>query len=120
MNVEKLLGAVDELMFARAVIEAASPAESEAKFRKKLEAHVAAIRKLEGVAAEQRTMQRELAFYARPVEKPHSMRRGLMNAVQMATNHATQGAVRECVLQLVDLLDDLVSESNPYRVEGKP
>lgn len=57
--------------------------------------------------------------YSRPVEKPHSMRRGLMNAVQMAINAAERGDSRECVLQLVNLLDDLGSNSNPYQLNGK-
>jgi hypothetical protein len=119
MNVEKILSAIDELMFARAVIEASSINDSDAKFREKIEAHVAAISKLELVRKEARQSQLDLAYYAAPVEKPANMRRGLMNAVQMAINVAAQGDVRECVLQLVNLLDDLGSNSNPYRIEGK-
>jgi uncharacterized protein YjiS (DUF1127 family) len=58
-------------------------------------------------------------YYEAPVSRPRSMRRGLMNAVQMAINQLERGDPREALLQLVDLLDDLGSKSNPYRLRGE-
>lgn len=114
-----LLAAVEAMLHARAVVEASSPVEPKPVFEAKLKAHVAAVEALEAAAKVAKEQQESLAYYAAPVEKPKSMRRGLMNAVQMAINAAAEDDSRECVLQLVNLLDDLGSNSNPYRIEGK-
>jgi hypothetical protein len=114
-----LLESVEAMLQARAVVEASSPVESKRIFETKLVAHAAAVEALEAAAKVAKESEASLSYYARPVEMPKNMRQGLMNAVQLAINAAAGGDSRECVLQLVNLLDDLGSNSNPYRIEGK-
>jgi hypothetical protein len=116
---EKLLSAVEAMLHARAVIEASSANESKARFEEKVADHVRAIEALELEAKAARELQLQLAHYAAPVEKPKTMRRGLINAVQMAINSAALLDPRESVLKLVDLIDDLASNANPYRIPGE-
>jgi len=57
------------------------------------------------------------ASYSRPVKTPATKREGLANAIQLAINALEAGNGREALLQMVNLLDDVTSNSNPYSVD---
>lgn len=54
-------------------------------------------------------------YYSRPIEKPKSLKEGLVNFVQMIINAAEAGDAREAMLLAVDLRGDLESKANPYK-----
>ena len=53
--------------------------------------------------------------YARAITAPKSKRDGLVNFVQMIINLFEDGNAREALLTAVDLRQDLMCSSNPYR-----
>lgn len=54
--------------------------------------------------------------YSRPVEIPKTKLDGLCNAIQMAINNIEAGNGTEAVYGLVNLLDDVRSNANPYLI----
>jgi hypothetical protein len=58
--------------------------------------------------------------YTRPISEPKTKQDGLANALQMAINQIEAGNASEALLQLVNLLDDVCAESNPYLIGEKP
>lgn len=59
-------------------------------------------------------------YYSRELKTPANMREGLANAVQSIINNLEAGNPGEALYQAVDLLDDVRSESNPYRIDAPP
>jgi hypothetical protein len=59
-------------------------------------------------------------YYTREIKTPQTKQDGLANALQMAINQIEAGNSNEALLQLVDLLDDVCAESNPYLIGSKP
>lgn len=57
-----------------------------------------------------------MSYYTAPLTMPKTKREGLANAVQMIINAAEAGDSREAMLLAVNLLDDITSESNPYKL----
>lgn len=51
-------------------------------------------------------------------DPPKNKQEGLCNAVKMAYNQLMLGNDNECKLQLENLIDDVYSKSNPYRIGG--
>ena len=56
--------------------------------------------------------------YSRELQMPKTKRGGLANFVQMIINELEAGNNREALLRAVDLHNDIISNSNPYRVPG--
>jgi hypothetical protein len=54
--------------------------------------------------------------YSKALTTPTTRQEGLANAIQLAINHIEAGKPGEALLGLVDLLDDVSSRSNPYRI----
>lgn len=52
--------------------------------------------------------------------EPKTKQDGLANALKMAFNHLAADDIRECGLQLQNIIDDVISKSNPYHIGGKP
>jgi hypothetical protein len=57
-------------------------------------------------------------YYSREIETPKTMRDGLANVVQDIINTLEAGNPHEALLRAVDLLDDVRSNANPYRIDA--
>lgn len=51
-------------------------------------------------------------------DPPKNKQEGLCNAVKMAYNQLMLGNDNECKLNLENIIDDVCSKSNPYRIGG--
>jgi hypothetical protein len=59
-------------------------------------------------------------YYSRAIAMPTTTRDGLANAIQQIINELEAGNAREALLQAVDVLDDVRSQANPYRIAVAP
>ncbi len=57
------------------------------------------------------------AYYARPISMPKTKREGLANAIQLAINALEGGDTEEALLQMVNLLDDVLNNTNSYSID---
>jgi hypothetical protein len=61
-------------------------------------------------------MPQNTGHYSRPLTMPQNKREGLANAVQIIINVLEAGDAHEALMQAVNLLDDVRSNSNPYEL----
>lgn len=78
--------------------------------------HARARYNLNARIAAKREAAQLLKGYSRPLITPQTTQDGLANCLQAIINYLEAGDTNEAILQAVDLLDDVRSKANPYRI----